>query len=57
MALKLDKKVNTSLSLREGTLELLKVHKKTHGVSMSWLVDTLLSKYLEGWKDLNYEEE
>lgn len=56
MALKLEKKVNTSISVRESTLNQLREHKKKHGVSVSWLVDTLISNYLDSWKDLKYEE-
>lgn len=56
MALKLEKKVNTSISVRESTLEALREHHKRHGVSVSWLVDTLLHNYLDSWKDLQYEE-
>lgn len=56
MAIKLEKKVNTSISVRESTLNQLREHKKKHGVSVSWLVDTLISNYLDSWKDLKYEE-
>lgn len=57
MAVKLEKKVNTSISLRESTLEQLREHRKKHGVSVSWLVDTLLHNYLDSWKELKYDEE
>jgi len=56
MAVKLEKKVNTSISVRESTLKQLREHRKKHGVSVSWLVDTLLHNYLDSWKDLKYEE-
>ncbi len=57
MAVKLEKKVNTSISVRESTLEQLREHRKKHGVSVSWLVDTLLHNYLDSWKELKYDEE
>ena len=56
MTVKLEKKVNTSISIRESTLEQLRQHRKKHGVSVSWLVDTLLHNYLDSWKELRYEE-
>lgn len=56
MTVKLEKKVNTSISVRESTLEQLRQHRKKHGVSVSWLVDTLLHNYLDSWKELRYEE-
>lgn len=56
MTLKLEKKVNTSISVRESTLQQLREHRKKHGVSVSWLVDTLLHNYLDSWKELKYEE-
>ncbi len=56
MTLKLEKKVNTSISVRESTLQQLREHRKKHGVSVSWLVDTLLHNYLDSWKELRYEE-
>lgn len=57
MAVKLEKKVVTSLSLKESTLQQLRDHRKKHGVSVSWLVDSLLSNYLDSWKELRYEED
>ena len=57
MSVKLEKKVVTSLSLRESTLQQLRDHRKRHGVSVSWLVDSLLSNYLDSWKELRYEED
>lgn len=57
MSVKLEKKVVTSLSLRESTLQQLRDHRKKHGVSVSWLVDSLLSNYLNSWKELRYEED
>lgn len=57
MSVKLEKKVVTSLSLRESTLQQLRDHRKKHGVSVSWLVDSLLSNYLDSWKELRYEED
>ena len=57
MAVKLEKKVNTSISIKESTLEKLREHRKKHGVSVSWLVDTLLHNYLDSWKELKYDEE
>ena len=57
MSVKLDKKVITSLSLKESTLQQLRDHRKKHGVSVSWLVDSLLSNYLNSWKELRYEED
>ena len=57
MAVKLEKKVVTSLSLKESTLQQLRDHRKKHGVSVSWLVDSLLSNYLNSWKELRYEED
>lgn len=57
MSIKLDKKVITSLSLKESTLQQLRDHRKKHGVSVSWLVDSLLSNYLDSWKELRYEED
>lgn len=56
MSVKLEKKVVTSLSLRESTLQQLRDHRKKHGVSVSWLVDSLLSNYLDSWRELRYEE-
>ena len=56
MTLKLEKKVNTSISVRESTLEALKEHRKKHGVSVSCLVDTLLRNYLDSWREIHYEE-
>lgn len=56
MKLNIEKKVNTSVSVRPSTLEKLKDHRKKHGVSISWLVDTLLSNYLDSWEELQYEE-
>lgn len=56
MVLKHEKKVNTSVSVRPSTLEKLKEHRKKHGVSVSWLADTLLSNYLDSWQELQYEE-
>lgn len=57
MAVKLEKKVVTSLSLKQSTLQQLRDHRKKHGVSVSWLVDSLLSNYLDSWKELRYEED
>ena len=57
MAVKLEKKVVTSLSLKQSTLQQLRDHRKKHGVSVSWLVDSLLSNYLNSWKELRYEED
>ena len=57
MSVKLEKKVVTSLSLKESTLQQLRNHRKKHGVSVSWLVDSLLSNYLNSWKELRYEED
>ncbi len=57
MAVNIDKKVNTSISVRPSTLKQLKEHKKKHGVSISWLVDTLLNNYLESWREMRDEEE
>ena len=57
MAVNIDKKVNTSISVRPSTLKQLREHKKKHGVSISWLVDTLLNNYLESWREMNDEEE
>ena len=57
MSVKLDKKVVTSLSLKQSTLQQLRDHRKKHGVSVSWLVDSLLSNYLNSWKELRYEED
>lgn len=57
MSVKLEKKVVTSLSLKESTLQQLRDHRKKHGVSVSWLVDSLLSNYLNSWKELRYEED
>ena len=57
MSVKLEKKVVTSLSLKESTLQQLRDHRKKHGVSVSWLVDSLLSNYLDRWKELRYEED
>lgn len=57
MSVKLEKKVVTSLSLKESTLQQLRDHRKKHGVSVSWLVDSLLSNYLDSWKELRYEED
>lgn len=56
MKLKLEKKINTSISVRESTLEALREHRKKHGVSVSWLVDTLLHNYLDSWREIHYEE-
>ena len=56
MTLKLEKKVNTSICVRESTLEALREHRKKHGVSVSWLVDTLLHNYLDSWREIHYEE-
>ena len=56
MSVKIEKKVVTSLSLRESTLQQLREHRKKHGVSVSWLVDSLLSNYLDSWRELRYEE-
>lgn len=56
MAVKLEKKVVTSLSLKQSTLQQLRDHRKKHGVSVSWLVDSLLSNYLNSWRELRYEE-
>lgn len=57
MAVNIDKKVNTSISVRPSTLKQLREHKKKHGVSISWLVDTLLNNYLESWREMKDEEE
>ena len=57
MSVKLEKKVVTSLSLKQSTLQQLRDHRKKHGVSISWLVDSLLSNYLDSWKELRYEED
>ena len=57
MSVKLEKKMVTSLSLKESTLQQLRDHRKKHGVSVSWLVDSLLSNYLDSWKELIYEED
>lgn len=57
MSVKLEKKVVTSLSLKQSTLQQLRDHRKKHGVSVSWLVDSLLSNYLNSWKELRYEED
>lgn len=57
MSVKLEKKVVTSLSLKESTLQQLRDHRKKHGVSVSWLVDSLLSNYLDSWKELRCEED
>lgn len=57
MSVKLEKKVVTSLSLKQSTLQQLRDHRKKHGVSVSWLVDSLLSNYLDSWKELRYEED
>ena len=57
MSVKLEKKVVTSFSLKESTLQQLRDHRKKHGVSVSWLVDSLLSNYLDSWKELRYEED
>ena len=57
MSVKFDKKVITSLSLKQSTLQQLRDHRKKHGVSVSWLVDSLLSNYLNSWKELRYEED
>ena len=57
MSVKLEKKVVTSLSLKESTLQQLRDHRKKHGVSVSWLVNSLLSNYLDSWKELRYEED
>lgn len=57
MSVKLEKKMVTSLSLKESTLQQLRDHRKKHGVSVSWLVDSLLSNYLDSWKELRYEED
>ena len=57
MAVKLEKKIVTSLSLKQSTLQQLRDHRKKHGVSVSWLVDSLLSNYLNSWKELRYEED
>lgn len=56
MSVKLEKKVVTSLSLKQSTLQQLRDHRKKHGVSVSWLVDSLLSNYLDSWRELRYEE-
>lgn len=56
MTVKLEKKVNTSISVRKSTLEQLRQHRKKHGVSVSWLVDTLLHNYLDSWQELRYAE-
>ena len=56
MAVNIDKKVNTSISVRPSTLKQLREHKKKHGVSVSWLVDTLLHNYLDSWREIHYEE-
>ena len=55
MAVNIDKKVNTSISVRPSTLKQLREHKKKHGVSISWLVDTLLNNYLESWREMKDE--
>ena len=57
MAVDINKKVNTSISVRPSTLKQLREHKKKHGVSISWLVDTLLNNYLESWREMKDEEE
>ncbi len=57
MAVNINKKVNTSISVRPSTLKQLREHKKKHGVSISWLVDTLLNNYLESWREMKDEEE
>ena len=56
MTLKLEKKVNTTISVRERTLEARREHRKKHGVSVSWLVDTLLHNELDSWTEIHYEE-
>ena len=34
MTIKIEKKVNTSISVRESTLEALREHRKKHGVNV-----------------------
>ena len=38
MTLKLEKKVNTSISVRESTLKALREHRKKHGVRNAGIV-------------------
>ena len=52
-----DKKTNMSVTVRNSTLTQLREHKKQHGITISWLVDTLLDNYLNSWSELKYEEE
>jgi len=41
------KKVNTSIAVSPNILEQLREYKKKNGVSISWLINTLLNNFLE----------
>lgn len=56
MSIEIEKKVNISISIRKTLLKQLKEYKKQHGVSISWLINTLLCNYLNSRSELKYEE-
>lgn len=51
-----EKKRITTFCIKPETFQMLKEHKVKHGISGSWLVDSLLTNYLRSWGELEYEE-